>query len=84
MEEKKEFPFLEASVGGEISIDIYPRGKNKAQVLDEITGPVVFFGDNKGMLEQRLAVKHMKGLHLHDGGGGDGGAVFLCFFLFDI
>jgi len=42
---EKEFPFLEASVGGEISIDIYPKGKNKAQVLDEITGPVVFFGD---------------------------------------
>ena len=42
---EKEFPLLEASVGGEISIDIYPKGKNKAQVLDEIIGPVVFFGD---------------------------------------
>ena len=30
---------------GEISIDIYPKGKNKAQVLDEIMGEVIFFGD---------------------------------------
>ena len=42
---EKEFPFLEASIGGEISIDIYPKGKNKAQVLDEIIGPITFFGD---------------------------------------
>ena len=39
------FPSLEASIGGEISIDIYPKGKNKAQVLDEITGEIIFFGD---------------------------------------
>ena len=47
---QKEFPLLEASIGGQISIDIYPKGKNKAQVLDEINGPIVFFGDkcNKG------------------------------------
>jgi len=42
---EKEFPLLEASIGGEISIDIYPKGKNKAQVLDEINGPIFFFGD---------------------------------------
>ncbi len=42
---EEKFPLLEASVGGEISIDIYPKGKNKSQVLDEIYGPVVFFGD---------------------------------------
>ena len=40
-----KFPDLEATVGGEISIDIYPKGQNKAQVLDEIVGPVTFFGD---------------------------------------
>ena len=39
------FPDLEASVGGEISIDIYPKGKNKSQVLLDINGPVTFFGD---------------------------------------
>jgi len=39
------FPNLEASVGGQISIDIYPKGKNKAQVLGDIIGPITFFGD---------------------------------------
>jgi phosphomannomutase len=39
------FQNLEASVGGQISIDIYPKGKNKAQVLGDIIGPITFFGD---------------------------------------
>ena len=39
------FPHLEASIGGEISIDIYPKGQNKAQVLDDLEGPITFFGD---------------------------------------
>jgi len=39
------FPELEASVGGEISIDIYPKGQNKAQVLDDLYGHITFFGD---------------------------------------
>tara|TARA_R100000664_G_C2748096_1_gene135555 strand:+ start:141 stop:851 length:711 start_codon:yes stop_codon:yes gene_type:complete len=42
---EERFPNIEASVGGQISIDIHPRGKNKAQVLDEIEGEIVFFGD---------------------------------------
>ena len=39
------FPDLEASIGGEISIDIYKRGHNKAQVLKDINGYSIFFGD---------------------------------------
>ena len=39
------FPHLEASIGGEISIDIYPKGQNKAQVLNDLKGPIIFFGD---------------------------------------
>ena len=39
------FPHLEASIGGEISIDIYPKGQNKAQVLSDLEGPITFFGD---------------------------------------
>ena len=39
------FPELEASVGGQISIDIHLKGKNKSQVLDFIKGDVSFFGD---------------------------------------
>ena len=42
---QEEFPELEASVGGEISIDIYPKGQNKAQVLNDIRDNVIFFGD---------------------------------------
>ena len=42
---EREFPDLEASIGGEISIDIYPKGQNKSQVLLDINGPVTFFGD---------------------------------------
>ena len=46
----KQFPELEASVGGQISIDIHPKGKNKSQILEYVQGPVKFFGDkcNKG------------------------------------
>ena len=40
-----KFPDLEASVGGQISIDIHIKGQNKAQVLEEIGGPITFFGD---------------------------------------
>ena len=40
-----KFPHLEACVGGQISIDIYMRGKNKAQILNDISGYSVFFGD---------------------------------------
>ena len=42
---EREFPDLEASIGGEISIDIYPKGQNKSQVLVDINGPVTLFGD---------------------------------------
>tara|TARA_Y100000593_G_scaffold93218_1_gene187283 strand:- start:2903 stop:3610 length:708 start_codon:yes stop_codon:yes gene_type:complete len=39
------FPDLEATIGGQISIDIYPKGQNKAQVLDDLEGHIIFFGD---------------------------------------
>ena len=39
------YPKLEFSIGGEISIDIYPRGKNKSQALLDMTGKTIFFGD---------------------------------------
>ena len=39
------YPKLEFSVGGEISIDIYPKGKNKSQALKDMVGKTVFFGD---------------------------------------
>jgi phosphomannomutase len=42
------FPELEATVAGETGLDIYSRGYDKAQVIDELSGNVkdfVFFGD---------------------------------------
>jgi len=45
---EESFPDLEASVGGQISIDIHPRGANKSQVRDLIQGPIWFFGDKTG------------------------------------
>lgn len=39
------FPSIEAAVGGEISIDIYPKGRDKSQVLGDMVGDTVFFGD---------------------------------------
>ena len=42
---EKKFPEIEATVGGQISIDIYPKGKNKSQVLEEIKTPNnIFWG----------------------------------------
>ena len=42
---KQKFKDLDAVIGGQISIDIYPKGQNKAQVLDDLIGPITFFGD---------------------------------------
>jgi len=42
---QSQFPDLEATIGGQISVDIYPKGQNKSQVLDDLTGPITFFGD---------------------------------------
>jgi len=33
------------SIGGEISIDIYPKGRDKSQVLSDLVGKTIFFGD---------------------------------------
>jgi phosphomannomutase len=47
----KSFPELEASAGGQISIDIHPKGANKSQAKEWILGrynedvQIVFFGD---------------------------------------
>jgi phosphomannomutase len=41
----KQLPRLEASIGGEISIDIYPKGQNKSQILKDLEGEIMFFGD---------------------------------------
>ena len=40
-----KFPKLDASIGGEISIDIHPKGQDKSQIVDDLVGPIMFFGD---------------------------------------
>ena len=43
---RERYKFLDAVVGGEISIDIYPRGKDKGQIVDELKdNKFMFFGD---------------------------------------
>jgi len=45
-----KYPELEFAVGGEISIDIYPKGRDKAQAIDVLrlshgASPLIFMGD---------------------------------------
>ena len=44
---KEKFPLLDALVGGETGIDIFPLGKDKVQILDDfmICSDIHFFGD---------------------------------------
>lgn len=39
------YPRLQFDIGGEISTDIYPKGKDKSQVLQYMRGKTIFFGD---------------------------------------
>ncbi len=41
----RDFPSLSAQVAGDTSVDLFPRGKDKSQVLDHIAQPVYFFAD---------------------------------------
>ena len=47
------------SFGGEISIDIYEKGKDKSQVIDRISGNNIFFGDKcfQGGNDHKIALK---------------------------
>ena len=41
------YPWLDATIGGEISIDIYSKGADKGQILSDLNGErFSFFGDN--------------------------------------
>jgi len=41
----EEFPELESSAGGQISIDIHEKGKNKSQIRNKLKGKIYFYGD---------------------------------------
>ena len=40
-----KYPELNFAIGGEISIDIHPLGKDKGQVLADMEGETIYFGD---------------------------------------
>ena len=42
----ERYPWLEAVKGGQISIDIYERGKDKGQIVSKIDEPFIFYGDH--------------------------------------
>lgn len=43
----QRYPWLDATIGGEISIDIYRKGEDKGQILNDLNGEkFTFFGDN--------------------------------------
>ena len=52
----EQFPEIEATVGGQISIDIYALGMNKAQIIKHIDGPIHFFGDKTKKGENDYAI----------------------------
>jgi phosphomannomutase len=55
----EKFPEIEATVGGQISIDIYALGSNKAQIIEHLDGNIHFFGDKtkKGENDYAIASK---------------------------
>ena len=52
------YPKLEFSVGGQTSIDIYPRGRDKSQALNHISGKTIFFGDKCGVGGNDHSIAH--------------------------
>lgn len=63
----QKFPHIEASVGGQISIDVHIKGKNKAQIIDDINGEIYFFGDrmDKGGNDYPIAERLISDKHKH-------------------
>lgn len=63
----KKWPTYEFNIGGDISIDIYPIGKNKGQIREAIADRVVFFGDQAqyGGNDHALALALRAGDSLH-------------------
>jgi phosphomannomutase len=63
------FPELEARVGGETGIDIYPRGNDKSQILRDFDDDdfIVFFGDrmDEGGNDYPLALANYNGTNYH-------------------
>ena len=60
-----QLPKLEASIGGQISIDIHPKGQDKSQILKDLEGEIMFFGDkcepggNDYSIVEKIKDKHI-------------------------
>lgn len=54
----RKYTELSFDIGGEISIDIYPKGNDKSQVLKDMNGKTIFFGDRceKGGNDFEIAI----------------------------
>ncbi len=68
---KERYPWLDAVVGGEISIDIYEKFKDKGQIVKDIRGKFEFFGDrlypggNDFAIQQEIIIQKRKGCKTH-------------------
>ena len=68
---KERYPWLDAVVGGEISIDIYEKFKDKGQIVKDIRGKFEFFGDrlypggNDFAVQQEIVSQKRKGCKTH-------------------
>ena len=68
---KERYPWLDAVVGGEISIDIYEKFKDKGQIVKDIKGKFEFFGDrlypggNDFAIQQEIVSQKRKGCKTH-------------------
>lgn len=63
-----KFPDIEALVAGETGLDIFPKGANKGQIIDDLKGfDVHFFGDkmDEGGNDYPLAVLNKNGTNHH-------------------
>jgi len=68
---REKHPGLDAVVGGEISIDIYEKGKDKGQIVKDIKDKFIFFGDrlqpggNDFPIQQQIISQKRKDCKIH-------------------
>ena len=64
----KEYPELEFSIRGDIGVDIYPKGRDKSQVLADMSGVNIFFGDRceEGGSDHNIAMMSDEYYHVKD------------------
>jgi len=63
---RHKFNNIDVSIGGEVSIDVYQKGKDKSQILDDMDGFTVFMGDRceLGGNDHTISIKANKFHHV--------------------